>query len=118
MGSALLFAAMKTYHYTLGFPKESPRPKGHTKLKYSLHAIEQANRKNIQSLPVFLTWSFQLIELTLDHGVLIKSVVRVPHTETEDLVLVVSANGTVITLWHNSRSDNHRTLNTSKYAKP
>ncbi len=109
---------MKTYHYTLGFPREFAQLKSGLALVYSRHALEQATRKNIFRAPSAVPNVYKLVEVTLDHGVAVKYVIRVSHSTTNDLVLVVSANGTVITLWHNSRIDHHRTLDITRYARP
>jgi predicted FMN-binding regulatory protein PaiB len=88
------------------------------RLRYGRHAIYAFADEGLKAseLPATLL-DFQLVEAELDaHGVT-KTVVRIPWNSTNDLVLVVQPDGFVRTVWFNEKTDTHRTLNTSRYAR-
>lgn len=107
------------YHYSIGFP-DVERFSGIMKLEYSYHALNASNddKYGMITLPNILDLldtSTRLIEMEVTNGIMSKGVYRVKYDKTYDLVLVVLRNGRVKTLWLNSVSDKHVTLDRSKY---
>lgn len=58
-----------------------------------------------------------LIEVESMNDIVIKQVWRTPYDITKDLVLVVTNEGMVKTVWINSSLDKHSTLDKTKYEK-
>lgn len=110
------------YHFEVYLPEQCKVPAYEGKLKYSLHARKEAasDRYGTIDLPdVFKAANAQLIEVEFDirRNRIIKQVWRQPLDESRDLVLVIQPDGFVRTVWVNLRSDVHRTLNPSRYAR-
>lgn len=91
------------------------------KVEYWPHAIKRADEKNIN------VSGYQYINLK--HGKLIeletvnnqpsKIVMRYKYNTQYDIILVILVNGLQVkTVWLNSVSDKHDTLDASKYYKP
>ena len=110
------------YHFQLGFPQGLTLPsKGFLQLQYSAHAVKgsETHRYGMINLPAKVAFgACQLIEAEFQGGALAKVLVRVPYTETLDLVLAVKPNGFVKTVWLNESQDTHKTLNSGRYIKP
>lgn len=108
---------MLLYHRDLGIPANITRPSEGLTLSYSSHAAEQANRKNIWSLPGVLG-SYTIIEVETDTcGVARKWVLRLPHSHSHDLCMAVLPSGLVKTVWLNTCEDTHRTLDSTRYER-
>jgi ribosomal protein L2 len=64
----------------------------------------------------------QIIEVEVVNGNVVKVVARINHDSRRDLMIayIPEENGVafVKTLWFNLTSDNHRTLDKSRYVKP
>jgi Na+-transporting NADH:ubiquinone oxidoreductase subunit NqrA len=115
------------YHYSIGFP-DVERFSGIMQLEYSYHALNASNddKYGMITLPNILDLtgldlldtSTRLIEMEVTNGIMSKGVYRVKYDKRYDLVLVVLRNGRVKTLWLNSVSDKHVTLDRSKYCTP
>lgn len=110
------------YHYSIGFP-DVERFRGIMKLEYSYHALNASNddKYGMITLPNILDLldtSTRLIEMEVTNGIMCKGVYRVKYDKRYDLVLIVLRNGRVKTLWLNSVSDKHVTLDCSKYCTP
>lgn len=104
------------YHYVTGLP--NVRLPASISLTYSLHARHQciADRYGIIKPPNTLDMANgKLIEMEIANGRVAKIVVRVEYSAKYDLVLVVSSNGIVRTVWLNSVNDKHHTLDRSRY---
>lgn len=96
-------------------------------LKYSRHSMREALNDRYGMLPVyafplaFLPGAgWQVVEIEANPaGQLVKFVIRRNvDCDTRSLVLVVLADGTVKTLWTNLASDQHATLDISKFSRP
>ena len=118
----------KTYNAAIGIPEQilkgirgwRPFP-----LSYSRHALHAAlddknGTINPSDFPREFTHDWGLIvEVTEGDESIEKIVVRRAIDEARDLVLVIlPLTGVVKTLWINFTSDNHKTLDKTKYAKP
>lgn len=106
---------LTTYHRDLGLPPFNPPTVG-LMLTYSMHAAKRAAEKFI-TLPLILP-AVEVVEVTLDNGVVVKWLVRVTgRVRGLDLCMVVQPDGFVRTVWLNATFDNHSTLDKSKYAR-
>ena len=91
-------------------------------MRYSRHALREADIEGLweEDLPSKLPADFEVIETEVTDGRL-KWVVRFPCQSDamvgEDLVLVVIQSGLVKTVWVNSNTDTHCTLDTTKYVR-
>ena len=114
----------KTYHVDIGLPEGVQQPSEAHPLVYSQHAKHEAGREaargHVIELPHQLP-AYRLVEVQILGHVAVKWVVRVRVNDTQDLVLVLQNNEAhylVRTVWVNEASDNHKTLDRSKYALP
>jgi hypothetical protein len=82
----------------------------------SKHAIDQARYKQIE-IPKKITYDHNdIVELYMTSYSVDRIVIRTTYDNRFDLVSVYSpTKNRLITLWLNSKSDNHKTLNTKKY---
>lgn len=95
-------------------------------LRYSKHALSEAvtDRYGLLpagSFPTHFQWNgnWQIVEAEQDDkGALVKFVVRRNADGVRSLVMVILADGTVKTLWTNLNSDQHATLDSSKFSRP
>lgn len=118
----------KLYHRDIGIPEHLLTPLHRkVRLEYSRHAMrEAANDKFgiIQRLPLEFNLRPEFVVEVESFGnvAVTKAVVRVPYEPNRDLILVIIPNGNdtwfVKTLWTNSCTDNHKTLNKQNYARP
>jgi hypothetical protein len=111
---------MVLYHAAIGLPKWFKAPTGVVAPRYGDHARfeAQVDRYGKIELPKTIDLSkFKVIEVGVDNGKVAKVLFRGPLDATRDLCIVLAANGYVKTVWVNLRSDTHRTLDRSKYAK-
>lgn len=90
------------------------------KLSYTAHAIDRERRlgKGRKPLPKYINLNLaELVELEVKKRAPYKAVFRMSYDNKSDIALVIKLkNMTVITLWLNSRDDDHETLNREKYA--
>lgn len=111
------------FHKDIGLPIASNRIIFHANLNYSNHALRAANndRYGKINLPRILNTKLDnvtLIELETRNGKPYKGVYRLPHCEKYDIVIVVLYETRLVkTVWLNSNTDKHGTLNKSKYTK-
>ncbi|MCA1800400.1 MAG: hypothetical protein LC650_03825 [Actinobacteria bacterium] len=88
-------------------------------LNYSRHARNEASRDRYGALSLPRTLSTteaDVIEVEVKDGKPYKAVLRKPHDEKRDLVIVVLLDRAFVkTVWCNLRTDAHKTLDTSKY---
>jgi len=115
---------MPLYHKDIGLPKVS-LPTGQFTLDYSSHAREEAvvdRYGNIKLPRVIDTSKAEVIEVETDtSGKVSKVLYRMQLDERRDICMPVIPRGLklfVKTVWVNLRSDRHKTLDRSKYAKP
>ena len=110
------------YHKDVFIPPFAQKPVFEGILVYTQHARHAAksDRFGVIDLPVvFRSKEAQLVEAEVsDDGILIKQVWRQKFNHNYDLILVITRQGCVKTVWLNSNRDKHRTLNTSNYVQP
>lgn len=109
----------RLYHADLGIPYDAPEPViGHA-LTYTLHAHRAATDDGYQNmLPVSMPCHYRLVEVELlgDVGnLVVKWTVRAAISPRVDLIMVITADYVVKTVWANKRDDEHATLDRSKY---
>lgn len=93
--------------------------RGRVELNYSRHTALKAQERGLP-LPAAMVIESNVIEAELDDvGDVLKLVVRLRWTESDDLCVVVReqpfGSWLVVTMWSNSRTDMHTTLDRSKY---
>lgn len=114
------------YHPEVYLPKCNP-PRGHVRVSYTGHAkrASQDDRYGYVPTPHILDLTnFRLVELAQEDGRDTKYVMRGPLDDERDVVYVLRysigsrgiRNYYVVTLWVNLNTDQHRTLDRSKYA--
>lgn len=107
------------YHKDIGIPAGIVGPPVSMRLQYGNHARQAALDDGLRAAPRYVPSGYQLIEVEVTGGRPTKWVIRFPlANDTRDLVLVVTADGFVKTLWTNDRNDTHKTLKTWLYTKP
>src|SRR5215217_6359160 len=97
----------KTYHYRLGFPATFKAPKKLFWLRYTDHALQEAESEEHGAFnpPHELnTTRAQLVQIVLDpNGRLVQATWRVKYDEQWDAVLVVDPDkATVVNCWLNA----------------
>jgi hypothetical protein len=106
------------YHCEVGIPAEVAWPEvGHV-LSISKHAFWAACKDCVERL---LPWSlpaYMLIELEVVSGVVTKWVVRCELLPDRDLVMAITNDYIVKTVWVNRKSDRHSTLQRERYTVP
>ncbi|WP_434715727.1 hypothetical protein [Paraburkholderia sp. A3RO-2L] len=108
----------RLYHFQLSIPKPYRFPCFQGELTYSGHAKHEArsDRYGHIELPVRLEPKCaKLIEVETVDGVVVKQLWRQPLDATRDIVMAVTNEGMVKTVWVNLRTDKHRSLDASRY---
>ncbi len=99
-------------------------PQGKFVLNYSDHALQEKKKDKFGeiSLPEMLdTEKAEVVEVELDKLGVSKIVYRAPMDNYRDISLaIIPGKKTMFvkTVWSNIWNDRHKTLNTSRYAKP
>lgn len=116
------------YHEKTGFPQDiisllekAASQQFTMKLEFTKHALERAATYGCtKQLPAQINWAdIHIFEIGIVDGVLDKVVARLNFDNKNDVVFVLSAgNRKVRTLWLNRKTDQHKTLDLSKYAIP
>jgi hypothetical protein len=114
------------YHMELGFPTGFRKPGGRVPLEYSRHALEATLDDRYGEIPVMKGInldSLELFEMGVENGKVSKLAYRGHLDDKRDMCIVVIPKGPgqkwfVKTVWINLRSDQHKTLDESKYARP
>lgn len=110
---------MALYHTDLFIPENLKLPAGAMLLEYSEHArIEAASdRYGRVELPSFIKFAdYTPIEIEVQNGKVTKVLYRGRYDQTRDLCLVIIPQRRYVkTVWINTHSDRHHTLDTSKY---
>lgn len=117
---------MKVYHTDVFVPEAIRQANKLLHLRWTTHAKDRAMdhaekfrrfRVEVPLISHLDTSKAKLIEAEVDDsGRLVKRVWRIPG-EKADICLAVMENGVVKTVWVNLHTDNHKTLDTTKYAK-
>lgn len=108
----------KLYHKDICIIEKHKNPCWKGLLKYTRHALNAArnDRYGYIELPNQIDYEHAtLIEVEVDVDDVINQVWRVNYDDSKDLVIVITNEGRVKTVWFNSTSDSHKTLNVSKY---
>lgn len=110
------------FHIEQFMPAAYSQPIFEGKLKYSRHALKEAEGDKFGSitLPAFFKAAdAKLIEVEFDEkeGTVVKQLWRQNLDDTRDILLAIGKDGFVRTVWVNLQSDVHRTLNKSKYVR-
>jgi hypothetical protein len=100
------------------FPDEIRNaPKRTFNPKYTLHAKEAADDRNIV-LPNVISFSGKdVFEAQIEDGKIVKVCIRIGYNAKNDLILAVLNDRTVKTVWTNRKGDDHKTLDLSKYTR-
>lgn len=111
------------YHRSVYAPAPMFRSPGVVRLDITNHARKAAREDRYGDLSKYLRHNLDfdatdIVEVEVTDGVITKRTVRLPITTELVLVLVVSAEGRVITVWGNRMDDDHATLNTKKFVQP
>lgn len=105
---------MKYHKDAYGLPNFSPFK---LRLRYSRHAVERMEDKNIHMVPHVLdSQDCEIFEI--EDTDLRKYALRTSYNKFEDLCMAVDETGFVRTVWLNLKTDNHRTLNKQLYNRP
>jgi hypothetical protein len=113
-------ATRRLYHSDVYMPPCLRTPVFEGPLTYTTHAKEAAldDRYGVIPLPkVFEAAGAQLIEVETENGFPIKQLWRQKLDKENDLILVITKEGRVKTVWLNRADDKHTTLQTGKYQK-
>lgn len=111
------------YHKQLGLPKGSAELwAGVLDLRYGHHAQSEADVDRYGRAELFSSAEFKasdVVEIEVEGGSPVKAVLRFPYDDTLDLVMVLQRPergvSFVRTVWFNKASDNHKSLDRSKY---
>ena len=110
------------YHPEVFIPDSFVMPTERVTLKWSHHARFAARDDRYGRIPTFETLPlcrFSLVELGMSDGKVSKIVVRGRYDGVRDVVFVLVPGPKhyfVKTVWFNLRTDQHKTLNRSRYA--
>jgi hypothetical protein len=114
------------YHKDVFMPAHLAEPCYRGRLTYTRHALDEANNDRygkVTLLHSFIPEQATLIETVAEDGPqgrnsrIVKQLWRCPMDERRDLVMSLVPNGRVLTVWVNERSDKHRTLDRTRYAR-
>jgi hypothetical protein len=112
---------MGLYHKDVYLPKEQVNKiAGLYQLRFSHHAINAclSDRYGMIVPPKQIQINENnVIELEIAQNQVNKIVVRIDYNQFKDLVLVLLPDGFCKTVWLNEKSDKHKTLNKSVYAR-
>lgn len=110
------------YHKSIGFPRGFRHPTARVGLCYSRHAAEQCDRRLVPKLQCVTLSRFDVIEIEVENNRVIKMLIRGTLDMHNDIVLAVMPRNErgwlVKTSWVNAKSDNHSTLDISRYRRP
>lgn len=108
----------RLYHFQLCIPPLYKKPVFEGMLEYSSHALREAQSDRYGSIPLperFEARGATLIEVEAVDSVVVKQLWRKPIDESRDLVMAITSEGTVKTVWVNVRKDKHNTLDPRRY---
>lgn len=114
--------ATKLYHKDVFAHSSVFRSPDPMRVRYTRHAREAAHGDRYGDLTRYLPdWvdvqEGEIVEVEVTDGAITKRVVRQPVTEELDLVMVITTDGSVKTVWGNLHNDQHKTLNRSKFVR-
>lgn len=109
----------RTHHIDVGGipPYLSRLPQVH--LVFGPHAKEEAvkDELNLDLLPRTLPAGTMIVEVQELAGRPLQWVVRFPWLNNRDVVMAISPNGKVRTVWVNDHNDHHKTLHRERYVQ-
>lgn len=114
----------RVYHKDVYAPAILFRSPGVRRVTYSRHALQAARDDRYGDISRFLRPMLdfddaEIIEVELEaDGQIAKRVIRFNISVKLSLVMAISADGYVKTVWCNQCSDKHSTLDRSKYVQP
>lgn len=111
---------IRRYHVDLGLPhmNVAALPVAGRALTYTMHAHQEARADGVANLlPASLPF-YSLVEVEMLDCSPLKWVVRCALDEGRELVLALTSDYIVKTIWVNGVADWHRTLDTRKYHRP
>lgn len=113
------------YHKDIGFPDDIHLPPGFNpvmQLNYGSHARREAMEDKYGEIKLPHRIDIrkgETIEIGVTGKTVTKMVVRFSYDQTRDIVLVIMPRGNFVkTVWFNLKTDQHKTLDHSKYAIP
>lgn len=113
------------FHKEIGFPLYFRQPKGSVELRYSRHALEEAENDRYGRIPVLERADFDNLEvIEVKYNQTTGRIDRMLYRQNqgEDNVCIVVSPGrgawNVVTTWFNEANDSHKTLNRSNYSVP
>jgi hypothetical protein len=111
---------MDLYHAEIGLPKGFALPAERVALSWTRHAEKARKDDRYGEIPAFTSLplsSFSVVEVGMENGRVAKIVVRGRYTKEKDVIFVLIPGKvyTVKTVWINLHSDQHKTLDRSKY---
>lgn len=107
------------YHIALGIPTIR-LPNKQITLRYTKHALESAQMDQYGDikLPRSINPSLcQVVEVEMQNNMAVKLLLRMPYNLAYDLCMVINPDGSVRTVWLNSKRDKHSTLRAEKYVQ-
>ncbi len=115
--------SVRLYHKDVYAPEVIFRSPGVLRLRYSRHAREAAIDDRYEDLTPYLRDyrdfdDAEIVEVEMTEGQISKRVVRFQVSDTLVLVMAVSSDGFVRTVWGNRVTDRHATLDRRKYVQP
>lgn len=108
------------FHKDVFLPKSVSAPCYEGRLHYGNHSLQASlsDRYGEMTLPeVFCAANAELIESESDGQRVTKQVWRQSLDDERDIILVLTPNGRVKTVWINLKSDQHRTLRRELYMR-
>lgn len=105
---------MKYHKQAYGLPTFS---RFNLRLRYSRHAMERMKEKGIWGIPSCLD-SVDCDIFEIEDTDIRKFALRTKYNATHDLCMAVDETGFVRTVWLNSVTDKHATLNKNLYNRP
>jgi hypothetical protein len=119
---------MNRYHIKVGFEpdqtsqlKELTEQLNYKNWTYSGHSLENLKYRsvNLEHILRFIKTTVleytQIFEYYTDNDIIVKLCYRIGYNNLQDLILVVTPDKKIVTIYLNSASDNHITLKTELY---
>lgn len=112
----------KLYHREVFAPSALFKSPGILSLRYTEHARLAAKNDRYGDLSQYLRPDVQfdaadIVEIEVQGGLIAKWVVRLSVTRQLDLVMAITREGAVKTVWGNKADDSHASLDIRKYVR-
>lgn len=110
----------RLYHCDVYLPAGLKAPVYEGELHYTEHAKRAAQDDRYGTIPLpkfFAAEGAQLIEVETQAGFPVKQLWRRKLDKDNDLVMAITKDGRVKTVWLNRSDDKHRTLQVDKYQR-